>query len=86
MLSGTISHVPRLNPYIDTWICRYFEFLREEVGSKSPKTKRFKTHALAALGKFQYRTEVGSDSGYQEIPVLRGCLRSRKAPETITCQ
>ncbi|MBD1853173.1 hypothetical protein H6F87_24835 [Cyanobacteria bacterium FACHB-502] len=57
--------------YIDTWICRYFEFLREELGSKSPKTKRFKTHALTALSKFQYRTEVVSDSGYQEIPILK---------------
>ena len=61
--------------YIDTWICQYFEFLRETVGSKSPKTKRFKTHALTALGKFQYRTEVGSDSGYQEIPVLKTLIK-----------
>lgn len=57
--------------YIDTWICQYFEFLREKLGSKSPKTKRFKTHALTALGKFQYRTEVGSENGYQKIPVLK---------------
>lgn len=57
--------------YVDTWICQYFEFLRKEVGSKSPKTKRFKTHALTALGKFQYRAEVGSNSGYQNIPVLK---------------
>ena len=57
--------------YIDTWICQYFKFLREEVDSKSPRTNRFKTHALTALGRFQYRTEVSSDSGYQEIPVLK---------------
>lgn len=57
--------------YVDDWICQYFGFLREEIGSKSPTTKRFKTHALTALGKFQYRTEVGSDSDYQKIPVLK---------------
>lgn len=57
--------------YIETWLCGYFKFLRDEVGSKSPRTKRFKTHALTALGKFQYRTEVSSTSAYQGIPVLR---------------
>jgi hypothetical protein len=56
--------------YVDTWLCHHFEFLREKLGSKSPKTKRFKTHALTALGKFQYRAEVGCDSDYQRIPVL----------------
>lgn len=61
--------------YIDTWICQYFEFLREELSSTSPQTKRFKTHALTALGKFQYRSEVGSDSSYRDIPVLKTIIK-----------
>jgi len=71
--------------YIDNWICQYFEFLREEVDSKSPQTKRFKTHALTALAKFQYCTEVISDSGYQEIPVLRTLSKhSNKVREEVS--
>lgn len=57
--------------YVETWIYQYFQFLRDIIGSKSPKTKQLKTHALTALGKFQYRNEIRIYQDYDLIPIMK---------------
>lgn len=57
--------------YLNLWLCAYFEFSRETVGARSPRTKKFRTLALIALCKFQYRTEVGSASDYRRFPIFQ---------------
>ena len=57
--------------YLNLWLCAYFKFSRETVGAKSPKTKKFRTLALIALCKFQYRAEVGSASDYRQLPIFQ---------------
>jgi len=57
--------------YLDQWLSKYFKFSREKLGSKSPKTKKFRTQALTALCKFQYRNEVGSASEHRKIPIFK---------------
>jgi hypothetical protein len=56
---------------VDTWIGKYFQFLRESLNSFSPGTKKFKTNALTALAKFMYNEEVVQVSDYANIPVIK---------------
>ena len=60
--------------YVETWLCNYFEFLREDAGSRSPRTKKFKMQALISLSKFLYRAEVQSIKDYSKIPVFKTFL------------
>ena len=57
--------------HLNLWLCAYFKFSRETVGAKSPRTKKFRTLALIALCKFQYRTEVGSADDYRRLPIFQ---------------
>jgi len=56
---------------VDTWIGKYFKFLRENMNSSSPSTQKFKTNALTALAKFVYHEDVVQVSDYANIPVLK---------------
>ncbi len=56
---------------IETWLCHYFKFLRENTSSKSPRTKISRLGVLSALGKFIYHEEVEELGDYAEIPVLK---------------
>ncbi len=57
--------------YLELWLNRYWTFLRESMQSTSPRTRNGKLNGLAALGRFQYRTEVEVLSDYQNIPILQ---------------
>jgi hypothetical protein len=56
---------------LETCISNYFKFLRETMGSFSPRTKKFKMNALSALAKFQYHTEVEHPNDYKNIPLIK---------------
>lgn len=57
--------------YLDTWLCHYFQFLREQAKSESPRTRKFKVQALVSLAKFLYRREVDFKEEYQKIPIFK---------------
>ena len=70
--------------YLNLWLCAYFEFSRETVGAKSPRTKKFRTLALIALCKFLYRNEVGSASDYRKLPIFKAInAHDRKAGRQV---
>jgi hypothetical protein len=54
---------------VDTWICNYFKFLREDMESFSPSTKKFKINALSAVYKFIYYEEVDCLKDYENFPI-----------------
>ncbi|MBC1224874.1 hypothetical protein GNF09_34425 [Nostoc sp. UCD120] len=57
--------------YVDELIGKYFEFLRKQMDSFSPSTKKFKINALSSLAKFQYYTEVEHSDDYNNIPIFK---------------
>lgn len=70
--------------YLNIWLCAYFEFSREIVESKSPRTKKFRTQTLIALCKFLYRNEVGSDRDYRNLPIFQAInAHDRIAKRTV---
>jgi hypothetical protein len=58
--------------YFESWIYRYFEFLRIENQSTSPRTRRNKLVVLQRLGHFLYRDQVSRYREYRTIPLF--CL------------
>lgn len=56
---------------LETWLCKYLEFLREIVHSESPRTKKSRLVVLSTLGKFIYHKEVEQASDYAKIPILK---------------
>ena len=56
---------------VEMWLNRYLTFLRESMGSTSPRTKQGKFSSLSVLGRFQYRTEVEVSRDYKQIPILQ---------------
>ncbi len=56
---------------LETWLFRYFSFLREVLSSKSPQTRRNKLGALLALAKFLYTDEVETEGDYEQIPLIK---------------
>ncbi len=68
----------------ESWFCDYLKFLRQTVGSQSPRTKVSRLTALSALGKFLYHTEVEEVGDYADIPVLKVIGKySREASEEV---
>lgn len=64
---------------LETWLCEYFEFLKEVIEAKSPRTKHTKVNALLALAKFRYFLEVDSETDYLGLPLYKVILKySRK--------
>jgi len=55
----------------ETWLFRYFSFLRDSLYSKSPQTRRSKLDALLALAKFLYTDEVEQKGDYDQIPLIK---------------
>jgi len=55
----------------ETWLFRYFSFLREALYSKSPQTRRGKICVLLALAKFLYTDEVEQKGDYDHIPLIK---------------
>ncbi|MEP0924828.1 hypothetical protein [Leptolyngbya sp. ST-U4] len=56
---------------LEAWLCSYFCFLRKDLHSKSPSTKRNKLGALLALAKFLYSSEVEEEADYPQIPLFK---------------
>jgi hypothetical protein len=78
----TIDDLERLRPkeqkklwrearhQLSSWIDRYFEFLTNDMGSYSPRTRCQKIMALSKLARWLYSSEVDANSDYQQIPII----------------
>ncbi|MBD2066222.1 site-specific integrase [Leptolyngbya sp. FACHB-671] len=56
--------------YLETWLCQYFEFIRDRNNSTSPRTQLAKLVALQRIGHYLYRHQISQKGDYRSIPVL----------------
>lgn len=62
--------------WLESWLFAYFSFLKEQMVSTSPRTKRNKLCAALAVAKFLYTDQVEREEEYNQIPIFN----------TIACQ
>jgi len=56
--------------YVDSWICKFCNFLIEERKAKSPNTHQNYLKAILAVAKFKYHNEITS-SDYSEVAAVK---------------
>ena len=56
--------------YLESWLCEYFEFIKVQNNSTSPRTQLGKLIAAQRIAHYLYRYQVSRKGDYRSIPVL----------------